>query len=660
MPTVPLPAGTEETNAAASNDPAATAAEAVQAAGAAAGEEHMNDCHSESILYAMDAATIDDSPSEKDEPARYGSQQESSSYGIGGQVNSLFDSVGDYGGLQLSTEPQSAEVSGQVESMDEEDESSMPSQVYSMGLSLLPPLVPSRPADAQPPSSHPEPLPATDAEPSDEKIARLMQFLVNPIMPLPTSPGAQDAGIDYGESAADIAADSMAVHIAAEADQEMAPAPSTSKAARVADLQAQLAAALAELAAEQAATSGGIWRPTRACQSFMPPPTAPGEHDAGIDYGEIAADIAADNSGRRIDAASARELLRQAHGDTVDAVCLFKEHATRQGQPSSSAAAAGAPAIQQGEAPAISIGALCLVQPPSPPHPSGACPSGAGVGGPGLIGASPSGAGVGGTGLSEASPSGATKSTEPAAADMAVRTKPPPGWTKVMDFGKPKGYRSPDGRKAISLPAAWRLYDEQQHAGPSGAGVGGAGLSEASPSGAGTLPHTGSSRSPGPSTGCDTGSSSTHAGPQRMPMPQGAVLTHGTFQPRALFLPSKRKKEYSCSRCGQLNSHYAPRCPFPDEFRSSPPAPPSLQPAAAPPHQHPTVPPAAAATAAAALSASAQPQAGSAVDPIVIDAALSAQLAHMRAMGFSHAESRWALENARGDIYEAIDLLFKL
>jgi hypothetical protein len=31
-----------------------------------------------------------------------------------------------------------------------------------------------------------------------------------------------------------------------------------------------------------------------------------------------------------------------------------------------------------------------------------------------------------------------------------------------MDYGKLKGYRSPDGRKAISLPAAWRLYDEQQ------------------------------------------------------------------------------------------------------------------------------------------------------------------------------------------------------
>ena len=61
-----------------------------------------------------------------------------------------------------------------------------------------------------------------------------------------------------------------------------------------------------------------------------------------------------------------------------------------------------------------------------------------------------------------ASPSGATKSTERAAADMAVRTKPPPGWTKVMDFGKLKGYRSRDGRKAMSLPAAWRLYDDEQ------------------------------------------------------------------------------------------------------------------------------------------------------------------------------------------------------
>ena len=38
-------------------------------------------------------------------------------------------------------------------------------------------------------------------------------------MPPPT---AHDAGIDYGEIAADIAADNMAAHIAAVADQEMA------------------------------------------------------------------------------------------------------------------------------------------------------------------------------------------------------------------------------------------------------------------------------------------------------------------------------------------------------------------------------------------------------------------------------------------------------
>ena len=64
---------------------------------------------------------------------------------------------------------------------------------------------------------------------------------------------------------------------------------------------------------------------------------------------------------------------------------------------------------------------------------------------------------------SGARPIGATKSAERAAAERAVvRTKPPPGWTKVMDFGKLKGYRSREGRKAMSLPAAWRLYDEQQ------------------------------------------------------------------------------------------------------------------------------------------------------------------------------------------------------
>ena len=37
----------------------------------------------------------------------------------------------------------------------------------------------------------------------------------------PCAPGAHDAGIDYGVLAADIAADNMAAHITAKADQEM-------------------------------------------------------------------------------------------------------------------------------------------------------------------------------------------------------------------------------------------------------------------------------------------------------------------------------------------------------------------------------------------------------------------------------------------------------
>jgi len=48
-------------------------------------------------------------------------------------------------------------------------------------------------------------------------------------MPPPNAPGAHDAGIDNGEIAADIAADNTASHIVGEADQEMAPARSTSK-----------------------------------------------------------------------------------------------------------------------------------------------------------------------------------------------------------------------------------------------------------------------------------------------------------------------------------------------------------------------------------------------------------------------------------------------
>ena len=52
--------------------------------------------------------------------------------------------------------------------------------------------------------------------------------MANPYMPPPTAPGAHDAGIDYGENAADIAADNMAAHIAAEGDKEMLPALLTS------------------------------------------------------------------------------------------------------------------------------------------------------------------------------------------------------------------------------------------------------------------------------------------------------------------------------------------------------------------------------------------------------------------------------------------------
>ena len=50
---------------------------------------------------------------------------------------------------------------------------------------------------------------------------------------------------------------------------------------------------------------------------------------------------------------------------------------------------------------------------------------------------------------------------EPEAEKPTARTKPPPGWSKVMDFGKLKGYRSPEGRlHKISLPAAWRLHEQ--------------------------------------------------------------------------------------------------------------------------------------------------------------------------------------------------------
>ena len=35
----------------------------------------------------------------------------------------------------------------------------------------------------------------------------------------------------------------------------------------------------------------------------------------------------------------------------------------------------------------------------------------------------------------------------------------PPGWTKVMDFGKVKGYRGPRGERAGTKQEAWRRHD---------------------------------------------------------------------------------------------------------------------------------------------------------------------------------------------------------
>eukprot|EP00900_Chrysochromulina_parva_P002250 jgi/Chrpa1/12025/Chrysochromulina_OHIO_Genome00017277-RA len=55
-----------------------------------------------------------------------------------------------------------------------------------------------------------------------------------------------------------------------------------------------------------AGSSGGARR--KRCMMHRPPPTAPGAHDAGIEYGEIAADIAADNMAAHI-AAMADDML---------------------------------------------------------------------------------------------------------------------------------------------------------------------------------------------------------------------------------------------------------------------------------------------------------------------------------------------------------------
>ena len=60
-----------------------------------------------------------------------------------------------------------------------------------------------------------------DAEPQSANVETVEKMQDPP----PTAPGAHDAGIEYGEIAADIAADNMAAHIAAMADNMPPPPP---------------------------------------------------------------------------------------------------------------------------------------------------------------------------------------------------------------------------------------------------------------------------------------------------------------------------------------------------------------------------------------------------------------------------------------------------
>jgi hypothetical protein len=64
-------------------------------------------------------------------------------------------------------------------------------------------------------------LRATQQQQQQASSARTVLIDALRARPPPAAPAAHDAGIDYGVLAADIAADNMAAHIAAEADQEM-------------------------------------------------------------------------------------------------------------------------------------------------------------------------------------------------------------------------------------------------------------------------------------------------------------------------------------------------------------------------------------------------------------------------------------------------------
>jgi len=73
--------------------------------------------------------------------------------------------------------------------------------------------------------------------------------------PPPTAPGAHDAGIEYGEIAADIAADNMAAHIAAMADDMPPPPPAGRLAGQSSSLTSYQREQVEAIAREEAAAT---------------------------------------------------------------------------------------------------------------------------------------------------------------------------------------------------------------------------------------------------------------------------------------------------------------------------------------------------------------------------------------------------------------------
>ena len=129
-------------------------------------------------------------------------------------------------------------------------------------------------------------------------------------------PGAHDAGIEYGEIAADIVADNMAAWIAAEAD----PAAADSGEMELIELM------------PRSVPLPSTTRMSNAAAAQVGPnqellPTAPGAHDAGIEYGVLAADIAADNMAAHI-AAEANAPGAPASGTAMMGRTMALDHGT--------------------------------------------------------------------------------------------------------------------------------------------------------------------------------------------------------------------------------------------------------------------------------------------------------------------------------------------